>query len=105
MSQKSERERVQEMHTGADGNYTEVERFQMVYDKDNIELTRLGKRPVLKVSKVSSFQAMFSGSAIVSVTSASCQCSDSIARSWRHGKSCCGMLITGVTFKSPRIHL
>ena len=44
--QSQERE---EMYSGTHPNHTEVERFQIVYEKDNIELTRLGKRPVLKV--------------------------------------------------------
>lgn len=39
------------MDLSADANHAEVERFQMVYDKDNIELTRLGKRPVPKVGE------------------------------------------------------
>ena len=40
------------MNSKADVKHTEVERFQMIYDKDNVELLRLGKRPVLKASEV-----------------------------------------------------
>ncbi|TAQ86145.1 hypothetical protein B7494_g5542 [Chlorociboria aeruginascens] len=48
MSQKLDNVQLQEVPSRSNPNYTEVERFQMAYDKDNIELTRLGKRPVLK---------------------------------------------------------
>lgn len=49
MSQNSAPLQLQKINHGESDNYTEVERFQMVYDRDNVELTRLGKRPVLKV--------------------------------------------------------
>ena len=48
MPQKAENVQLEEINSGTEGTYAEVERFQMISDKDNAELMRLGKRPVLK---------------------------------------------------------
>ncbi|KAL9113470.1 MAG: hypothetical protein Q9227_002511 [Pyrenula ochraceoflavens] len=55
-SQKSEF-MMQELGLHAGQNLSEVERFQMKQNKDNVELIRLGKRPVLK--RNFAFMSMF----------------------------------------------
>ena len=48
MAQKPDSMRLQELHLSPDSSNAEIEHSHNMYDKDNMVLTRLGKRPVLK---------------------------------------------------------